>query len=332
MDTDSLRWFQQVADGTTVTEVSEIEGLTQPGVSRALARLEREVGMPLLHRSGRTLRMTRAGAIFKRHVDAMLHELDDGLAALDEEVSPDTGTVVIGFQGSLGTWLIPRLLASFRAKHPGVRFDLHQIRDEITAPLLLAGDTDLLITTTTAPHDDVTWRPLMVEPLRLAAHRNHPLAQGGAIALSQAADEAFVTLRQAYRLRKITDELCQAAGFEPVIAFEGDDVPTLLGLVAADLGIAIVPSHHTDVAERPSVRYLELTDAAAQRTISVGWSARRRLPPASQLFRAHVIANARQTTPRPERRPATASRGAAGASPARSANPGAGVDAPSRPS
>ncbi len=64
MDTDVLRWFQQVADGVTVTEVSELDGVTQSGVSRALARLESEVGTPLLRRSGRTLRLTRAGEVF----------------------------------------------------------------------------------------------------------------------------------------------------------------------------------------------------------------------------------------------------------------------------
>ena len=68
VDTDALRWFSQVADGVTVTEVSELEQVTQSGVSRALARLESEVGTPLLRRSGRTLRMTHAGAAFKRHV------------------------------------------------------------------------------------------------------------------------------------------------------------------------------------------------------------------------------------------------------------------------
>ena len=60
MDTDALRWFQQVADGTTVTEVSELEPVTQPGISRALARLEAQVGTPLLRKSGRTLRVTQA--------------------------------------------------------------------------------------------------------------------------------------------------------------------------------------------------------------------------------------------------------------------------------
>ncbi len=297
MDTDALRWFQQVADGTTVTEVSELEGLTQPGVSRALARLERQVGAPLLHRSGRTLRMTRAGAVFKRHVDAMLHALDDGLAALNEELSPESGTVVVAFQGSLGTWLIPNLLASFRAEHPAVRFDIRQIRDEAAAPLLLAGDVDLLITTTTTQAEDVRWRPLMVEPLRLAVHESHSLAKrGGPIALHDAATEPFVTLRAAYRLRRIADALCRAAGFEPTIAFEGDDVPTLLGLVAADLGVAIVPAHHADAAGRPSVRYLPLVDPAAHRTISIGWSTKRRMPASSELFRTHVVTYARDTS------------------------------------
>ena len=118
MDTDVLRWFQRVADGVTVTEVSELDGVTQSGVSRALARLESEVGTPLLRRSGRTLRLTRAGEVFKPHVDSMLRRFDDGIAAVGQFVSPETGTVALAFQQSLGTWLVPDLVRSFRARHP----------------------------------------------------------------------------------------------------------------------------------------------------------------------------------------------------------------------
>src|SRR5882757_10566791 len=131
MDTDALRWLQQVADGTTLTEVSELESVTQSGVSRALARLETQIGTPLLRRSGRTLRMTHAGAVFKPHLDAMLHDLDDGIAAISQLVDPDTGTVALAFQQSLGTWLIPDLVRSFRAKHPDVQFQLTLVRDEL---------------------------------------------------------------------------------------------------------------------------------------------------------------------------------------------------------
>jgi DNA-binding transcriptional LysR family regulator len=105
MDTDALRWLQQVADGTTVTEVSELETVTQSGVSRALARLEAQIGTPLLRRSGRTLRMTHAGAVFKPHLDALLHHLDDGIAAVNQLIDPDTGTVALAWApGSSPTW------------------------------------------------------------------------------------------------------------------------------------------------------------------------------------------------------------------------------------
>src|SRR6202451_1306201 len=101
MDTDVLRWFQQVADGVTVTEVSELDAVTQSGVSRALARPETEVGTPLLRRSGRTLRLTRAGEVFKPHVDSMLHRYDDGIAAVSQFMSPETGSLAVALPHSL---------------------------------------------------------------------------------------------------------------------------------------------------------------------------------------------------------------------------------------
>ena len=91
------------------------------GVSRALARLEKEVGSPLLLRRGRMLRPTHAGSEFKRHIDAALHDVDDGLAAVDELIDPETGSVSIAFQLSLGAWLVPDLVDTFRRDHPRVR-------------------------------------------------------------------------------------------------------------------------------------------------------------------------------------------------------------------
>lgn len=130
VDTDALRWFELVADGATVTEVAELEMRSQPGVSRALARLEEEVGAELFQRSGRLLSLTPAGAAFHRHVGAAMHRLDDGIAAVQQLVSPETGTVAVAFQASLGTWLVPDLIGSFRARYPEVRFDLRSKADE----------------------------------------------------------------------------------------------------------------------------------------------------------------------------------------------------------
>jgi DNA-binding transcriptional LysR family regulator len=292
MDTDSLRWFQQVADGTTVTEVSELESVTQSGISRALARLEAEIGTPLLRRSGRILRMTHAGAVFKRHVDALLHQLDDGIAAVNQLIEPDTGTVTLAFQHSLGTWLVPGLLRSFRAAHPNVRFQLSQVRDELNSAPLDDGQADLEIGTRRPRDPAIHTRELALEPLRLALPRDHRLAGRQGIRLAEVAEEPFVSLRRASALRKLTDDLCNQAGFRPIVVFEGDDLSTVRGFVAAGLGVAVVPAPREGSPESASgpVSYQEILDAGAVREICLMWSAERRLLPAAELFRQHVMA------------------------------------------
>jgi LysR family transcriptional activator of glutamate synthase operon len=294
VDTDALRWFQQVADGTTVTELSEVEPITQSGVSRALARLEAELGTPLLRRSGRTLRMTQAGAVFKRHVDALLHQLDDGIAAVSQLTEPDTGTVALAFQHSLGTWLVPDLVRSFRARHPQVRFRLTQVRDELHAPVLDGGQADLEIGTRRHRSPALHTRWVATEPLRLALPRDHPLAAQPVVQLGDVSAEPFVSLRPASALRALTDELCDQAGFRPDVVFEGDDLSTVRGFVAAGLGVAILPAPRAGAPESAPgpVLYRELSGSQAEREIRLTWSAERRLLPSAELFRRHVIGRA----------------------------------------
>ena len=294
METDSLRWFQQVADGTTVTEVSELEQVTQLGVSRALARLEAEIGTPLLQRSGRILRMTHAGSVFKRHVDAMLHQLDDGIAAVNQLIEPDTGTVALAFQHSLATWLVPDLVRSFRAAYPNVRFQLTQVRDELHAPPLAGGHAELEIGTRRPHEPDIRTRRIAIEPLRLALPRDHRLGQQQDIALADLAEERFISLGPTSALRRLTDSLCEEAGFEPDVVFEAEDLSTVRGFVAAGLGVAILPAPRAGSPEAATgpLLYRDITDPGAVREITLTWSAERRLLPAADLFRRHVIRRA----------------------------------------
>jgi len=294
MDTDALRWLQQVSDGTTVTEVSDLESVTQSGVSRALARLEAQIGTPLLRRSGRTLRMTHAGAVFKPHLDALLHNLDDGIAAVNQLLDPDSGTVALAFQQSLGTWLVPDLARSFRAAHPGVRFRLTQVRDEPDSVALDDGNADLELGSRRPPDAAVHTRLLALEPLRLALPREHPLAGRRRIGLAEVAGEPFISLRSASALRRQTDDLCEQAGFRPAVIFEGDDLSNVRGFVAAGLGVAVVPAPRAGSPEAVSgpVVYREILDQGAVREILLTWSAERRLLPATDLFRRHVIRRA----------------------------------------
>lgn len=294
MDTEALRWFQLVADGMTVTEVAELHQVSQPGVSRALARLDVAVGAPLLHKSGRLLRMTHAGAVFKRHADALVHDLDDGLAALHELLDPETGSIALAFQLSLGTWLVPGLVAAFRATHPRVRFRLEKSLDEWGASALGEGGVDLEITSRRLAGEDVHWERLLTQPLSLAVPAGHRLARRRTVALAEAADEDFVVLGRAWQLRARTEELCAAAGFVPTVAFEVDDVSVVPDFVAAGLGVAVVPEPTAHPAAEPptrfrGVRLLRLTDPGAFRDIGLAWSLERRLLPSADLFRRHVL-------------------------------------------
>lgn len=295
-----LRWFTMVADGVTVTEVSDLEPVTQSGVSRALARLEAEVGTPLLERSGRTLRPTPAGDVFKPYAEQVLERLKDGLAAVAQFVSPETGTVAVAFQQSLGSWLVPDLVRTFRADHSDVRFTLTQVHDELHGLPLNGGTTDLEVGTRrfragrepTRPGDLAVWtRQIGVEPLRLALSRDHRLAARQRIALADVATEPFIGLRQTSALRELGDDLCKQAGFRPSVVFEGDDLSIVRGLVAAGLGVAIVPAPRAGSPEAAPgpVRYAEITDEGAERAIYLTWPAWRPLLPAAGLFRRHVV-------------------------------------------
>jgi LysR family transcriptional regulator, transcription activator of glutamate synthase operon len=289
VDTDALRWFQQVADGTTVTEVSELEHITQPGLSRALSRLEREVGTPLLQRHGRTLRMTAAGSAFKRHVDALLHELDDGLAAVEQLLDPETGQVGVSFERSMGPWLMPQLIRGFRAGHPRVQVVLHDAGGEGDASPLRRGAVDLALTTRRPREEGTAFVRLLAEPLVLVVPVGHPIAGGPAVRLADVAHEAFVALRSPSPFRHTSDELFAAAAIEPDVAFEADDLATVQGFVAAGLGVAVVPA--SVVGDR--IEVVGLVDPAASRDIGLTWLERRRMLPAAALFRDHVLALAR---------------------------------------
>ena len=295
MDVETLRWFQLVADGTTVTEVAELYQVSQPGVSRALARLEKEVGSPLLLRRGRMLRSTHAGAVFKRHVDAALHDVDDGLAAVDELIDPETGSVSIAFQLSLGAWLVPDLVDTFRRDHARVRFRLHSSDDARGSMVLADGHLDLELTARRPTEEGVSWEHLFTQPLVLAVSLDHRLAERSEVALDEVADDDFVMLRPSWELRAQTDELCRAAGFTPRSAFESDDLAVVRGFVTAGLGVAVVPADGFAPGETHGrERHLRITEPGAYREVGMAWPSERRLLPSAELFRRHVIERARR--------------------------------------
>lgn len=290
MELDTIRAFLDVADGATVTEAAERAHRTQPSVSRALARLEREVGTPLFQRAGRGLALTPAGRELARHARDTIEAYDRGMRSLQDLTSPDAGFVPLAFLHTLGTWLIPELIRDFRAARPHVRFDLRQHGDAGLVDDLVGGVVDLAITGDRPRDGHLESRRLFLEPLRLVVSPEHRLAKRRTARLSDVADEPFIVLKAGFSLRAVTEDLCRKAGFEPQIAFEGEEVETLRGLASAGLGVALLP----EPRRAPVSPHLNVTDVRAHREIGLAWARDRSLPPASEQFRDHVLRTSRK--------------------------------------
>ena len=123
---------------------------------------------------------------------------------------------------------------------------------------------------------DLVTRPLDEQRLHLAVSADHRLAGRRRIRLAEVAEEPFVAVEPGYGLRLITNEFCAQAGFAPRIAFEGEEVETLRGLVAAGLGVALLPP---GLVPRPGVVELEVTAPRTRRAIGLAWPAGRPLTP-----------------------------------------------------
>lgn len=236
-----LAYFVAVARHEHVTRAAQELGVPQSTLSRAMVRLEQDLGVSLFARKGRTVALTTAGRTFLASAEQAL----DGIAHAAESVQQDAdaayGKVAFGFLHTLGPETVPGLIRAFRADHPRVRFSLVQNYGEAMLEKLRAGELDLCLTSPLPDAPGLVTRRLDEQRLRLVVPDDHRLAGRKRVRLAEAAEETFVTLEAGYGLRRITDDLCAEAGFTPRVAFEGEEAETLRGLVAAGLGVALLP-------------------------------------------------------------------------------------------
>ncbi|PSL01168.1 DNA-binding transcriptional LysR family regulator [Haloactinopolyspora alba] len=280
-----LRMFEAVARHQHVTQAADELGVPQPTVSRALARLQDELGFRLVERRGRGVRLTRAGRVLLPHVRRALDGLGDGAAELADAAA---GRVTLAFLPTLGAEVVPALIGGFRADRPGVGFTLVQDVWETAVGHLRDGSVDLALTSPLPDEPGLRAQVLHTQPLRLVVPARHPLAGGSEVAMATVADEDFIMLKAGRGVRHLTDDLCLRAGYAPRVAFEGDEIDTVRGLVAAGLGVAVLPS--APGVPAPGTAELAITDPGAERPVGIAWPAGPYEPPAVSAFRTFVLA------------------------------------------
>ncbi len=288
MEWQQLEYFTVVARTEHFTHAAERLTLSQSALSRAMARLEVELGAPLFERQGRRVRLTRYGRAFLLHAERALQAVEAGKREVADMVGPERGVVTVAFLRTLGAQMLPDAIRAFRDEHPGVRFRMTQSHASALLDLLMAGDVDLCLFSPPEDRPGMRWEPLLTEDLYVVVAAEHPLAGRESVALAELADEPLVLLKPGYGMRRIIDALCREAGFTPRVAFEGEDAETITGLASAGLGVGFIPA--LAVSERSNVRYLRVSAPRAQRIIALAWMEGRYLSAAATLFRDFTLA------------------------------------------
>ncbi|MGI5291441.1 LysR family transcriptional regulator [Nonomuraea polychroma] len=287
----ALALLAAVGETGHVTRAAELLGIPQPTASRRLAALSDLVGAPLVLPAGRGIRLTRAGRTLAGASARALSTVTGAAREVREEIDPDSGRIVLGFLHLLGRTLVPSLIRGFRERHPRARFSLAQGSRQDMLRNLHEGESDLVFVAPMPLDDpDLDSRPLADQELVLSVPAAHRLATRERVRAAELAGEAQVALEHGYGLRQIIDDLCAAAGFEPLIAFECQESETMRGLVAAGLGVAILP--RSQPGPRPATPGSGVVEIPLSppvfRTIGVSWPAGERLTPAARAFRDHV--------------------------------------------
>lgn len=290
---EGLRWFIALAETEQVTAASDMLRISQPTLSRRLARLERDLGGELFDRHGRRLELNDRGRVLLEHARRASAELSAAQREIAAFDSPDRGTVRLSFLHSFGTWLVPQALRAYRQERPQVSFTLYQDAAQALVERIVDGRDDLAFVSPRPRTTLVHWAPITHQRLALAVPNGHPLGGRASLDLGAAANEPFIGMHADYGMRRIFDELCAEAGIAPDVVFESSELATIGGLVSASLGVAVMPWQEPH-AWPDGVTLVPLRGAG--RDIGLVWASGRNLSPAAERF-LHFTATAPRIEP-----------------------------------
>lgn len=273
IDAAGLRVMKAIADEGSFTGAALSLGYSQPAISQMVRRLEQRTGTVLVDRVGRQVRLTEAGQVLARHATGVLAALD----AAEEEVAAIAGlrsgrVRLTSFPSATAT-IVPPALATVRREYPDVSVSFAEAEPAEAITSLRAGECDLVIAFSyddatladgEADLDGLSVLPLLEDPVLLALPADHPLAAAPSVRLEQVAQEDWIA--GCVRCRRHLLSLAGESGFSPVVSYEIEDYVTQLGLVAAGLGVALVPRLIAETAPSSGV-VITATEPASIRHI-----------------------------------------------------------------
>lgn len=287
MELHQLDNFIAVAKHRHFTNAAKERMISQPALSRSIIKLEEELGAPLFYRETKAVRLTRHGEQFLIKAKQARRALNEGIEQVKKNMSLEHGEISVSFLHTLGLRLMPQLIAEFKKQYPNVTFRLYQGANETLRKMVETGEADICLSSPPLPNELLQWTVLEKEPLYVVLPKTHPLAAQKEMNMKEMQHEDFIGFKPGYGLRYMFDLMCRDLNIHPHLAFEGEEVSTILGLTAAGLGAAVLPK--TADHQYFPVVFLPVADYTCERTIALAQLKNHELSPAAERFKQFAV-------------------------------------------
>jgi DNA-binding transcriptional LysR family regulator len=237
--------LREVVSRRSFSAAAEALSYSQSSVSQAVATLEAELGVTLVERDRRGVRPTAAGSALVAHADGILARLEAAESEVAAIAGLRAGRLRVASFPSAGAALMPIAIATFRAAHPGVEVTLSEGEPEEIVPRLRGGEFDLALVyefSRTSEKLGVRRVDLLSDPMHVALPAGHRLSTKPKLRLADLRNESWIQTSASTPCARHVVRACHEAGFEPSVSFESDDYQTVQGLVAAGVGVALIPA------------------------------------------------------------------------------------------
>ena len=275
MELRHLRYFITLAEELHFGRAAERLHIAQPPLSQQIRQLEAELGFQLFYRTKRTVQLTEAGKVFFFESQQIFQQLNQAIEKGRQLDRGEIGQITLGFVGSAAYNVLPEILRSFRSALPGVTLQLHELTTDQQLQWLQEGRIDVGLSRPPIAEEAFAWEVIFEEPFLLALPTRHKLAEQAHISLRELAGEPFILFprSQAPGLYDQIISLCQQADFSPKVSQEAIQMQTIVSLVAAEMGVAIVPASLQNL-QRTGVIYKameEIASSSACSAIAILW-------------------------------------------------------------
>jgi len=247
-----LRYFVAVAEELHFGRAAKRLGMAQPPLSQRIRRLELEIGVQLLQRTKRLVQLTEAGRAFLEGARDALRQVDHAIEVAQRASRGQVGKLAIGFLGAAAYSLLPSILIAFRHRYPDVEVKLQELKTSELIAALRGGQIQVGFVRLPLQDELLAVEPILREELVVALSERHPLASRTRISFRDLAQEAFLMPPRplAPGFHEQVLNLCRQEGFAPKLGAEASQLQTIISLVAAGMGITLVPESVQNFAGR----------------------------------------------------------------------------------